>query len=224
VENRRRIFVAGATGYIGTAATSRLLQRGHRVRALVRRGSEAKVPGGAEIVVGNALEKATFAASVAGFDTYLQLVGVAHPSPARAREFREVDLASARASGEAAREAGVTHFVYLSVAQPAPAMLAYVEARAQGETFLRQQGFASATFLRPWYVLGPGHRWPYLILPGYWLAELLPATRQTARRIGLVTLTQMAAAIVQAVESPPRGIAVVEVPEIRRANAGSPTT
>jgi len=49
------------------------------------------------------------------------------------------------------------------------------------------------------------------------LAERIPATRDTARRLGLVTLAQMTAAIVRAIESPARGIRVVEVPEIRRA-------
>jgi hypothetical protein len=39
----------------------------------------------------------------------------------------------------------------------------------------------NATILRPWYVLGPGHQWPYLLLPMYKLMELLPSTREGAR-------------------------------------------
>ena len=31
-----------------------------------------------------------------------------------------------------------------------------------------------ATILRPWYVLGPGRRWPVMLLPAYWLMGLLP--------------------------------------------------
>ena len=46
-------------------------------------------------------------------------------------------------------------------------------------------------FFVPWYVLGPGHRWPYLLLPMYKLMELLPSTRAGATRLGLVTLEQM---------------------------------
>jgi uncharacterized protein YbjT (DUF2867 family) len=74
-----------------------------------------------------------------------------------------------------------------------------------------------ATFLRPWYVLGPGHRWPYALLPFYALLERLPATRDTARRLGLVTLRQMIAALVRAVESSPEGVRIFDVEEIRRA-------
>jgi uncharacterized protein YbjT (DUF2867 family) len=211
-----RVFAAGGTGYIGRVAVEALFKRGHSIHALVRPGSERKLPSGVIAVSGNALAKETFAASISPCDTFLQLVGVAHPSPSKAREFREIDLASAKASGAAAREAGIAHFVYLSVAQPAPAMKAYVAARAEAEAFLRSTGM-NATFLRPWYVLGPGHRWPALLRPGYWLAERLPATRETARRLGLVTLRQMVAAIVRAIESPAVGIRVVEVPEIREA-------
>jgi uncharacterized protein YbjT (DUF2867 family) len=192
------------------------LTRGHSIRALVRPGSEGKLPSSVTVVSGSALVKDTFAGSIAPCDTFLQLVGVAHPSPSKAREFREIDLVSAKASGAAAREAGIAHFVYLSVAQPAPAMKAYVAVRAEAEAFLQATGM-NATFLRPWYVLGPGHRWPAVLWPAYWLAERLPATRETARRLGLVTQSQMVAAIVRAVESPAVGVRIVEVPEIRKA-------
>jgi uncharacterized protein YbjT (DUF2867 family) len=102
------------------------------------------------------------------------------------------------------------------VAHPAPAMKAYWEARAEGEDALRSSGLP-ATILRPWYVLGPGHRWPYLLRPGYWLLELLPPTRESARRLGLVTLGQMVQALVFAIENPPKTLRILEVPEIRDA-------
>jgi len=73
----------------------------------------------------------------------------------------------------------------------------------------------NATVLRPWYVLGPGHRWPYLLLPMYWLFERLPQTRESARRLGLVTLTQMVRALLHAVEQPAQGLRILTVPEIR---------
>ena len=119
----RHVFVTGGTGYMGRRVIAALLSRGHRVRALVREGSQGKVPTGCEAVVGNALLE-TFVSRVAPADTFLQLVGVAHPSPARAAEFRAVDLVSVKASAKAAAAAGVAHFVYVSVAQPAPVMKA----------------------------------------------------------------------------------------------------
>jgi len=46
----------------------------------------------------------------------------------------------------------------------------------------------------------------------------LPSTRDTAQRLGLVTLKQMLDALVQAVENPCRGIRILEVSEIRQAH------
>jgi uncharacterized protein YbjT (DUF2867 family) len=209
------IFVAGGTGYIGRRVIPALLERGHHVRALVRRGSEAKAPRGCDLVVGDPFDRSTFAAAIAPADTFLQLVGVPRPSPAKARQFQEIDLRSARESIQAARAVGVSHFIYISVAQPAPVMRAYQAARREAERALAASGLRH-TILRPWYVLGPGHRWPSVLLPLYWALEHVPSTRASARRLGLVTLPQMVRAIVHAVEHPPDTSRIVEVPEIRR--------
>ena len=191
-----------------------LVQRGHRVHALVRKGSEQKLPSGCTPIEGNALDKATFVTKIQPAHTFIQLVGVSHPSPAKAEQFRSIDLVSVRASVAAAVEAGVRHFVYLSVAHPAPIMKEYIEVRSEGESLLKTSGL-NTTILRPWYVLGQGHRWPYLLLPAYWLFERLPQTRDSARRLRLVTLKQILRALVSAVENRPAGLRVMEVPDIR---------
>jgi uncharacterized protein YbjT (DUF2867 family) len=210
----RHVFVTGGTGYLGRRAIPALAARGHTVRALVRRGSEGKLPAGATPVVGDALDATTFREAIAPADTFLQLVGTPKPSPAKAAEFERVDFASVRESASVAAASGIRHFVYLSVAQPANVMRAYVDVRARGEALVRATG-VDATFLRPWYVLGPGHRWPYLLIPLYGVMSLFPSTRDSARRLGLVTLEQMVRAIIRAVEEPPQGVRVIDVPAIR---------
>jgi uncharacterized protein YbjT (DUF2867 family) len=210
----RNIFLTGGTGYMGRRLARRLRERGHAVRALVRPGSADKLPAGCEPVVGDALHGLSYAPRVAPADTFVHLVGVSHPSPAKAQEFLRVDLASVTAAVPAAVTAGVRHFVYVSVAHPAPVMRAYIAARVRAEALIRESGL-SATLLRPWYVLGPGHWWPVLLLPAYWLAALLPNTRASARRLGLVTLDQMLCALTHVVENPADGLRVLEVPQIR---------
>jgi uncharacterized protein YbjT (DUF2867 family) len=197
----------------------RLLERNHCVHALVRRGSEGKLPAGATPVTGDALDASTFADRVPFGSTYVQLVGVPKPNPSKARQFREIDLASALASVEAARAARVEHFVYVSVAQPAPVMRAYVAARQEVEAAIRESAL-NATFLRPWYILGPGHYWPYVLLPIYALLERIPATREQALRLGLVTHAQMLNALVQAIDAPPQSMRILNVSDIRRLKLG----
>jgi len=108
--------------------------------------------------------------------------------------------------------------VYVSVAHPAPIMKDYIAARLEAEAAIRAAG-VNATILRPWYVLGPGRRWPLALLPMYWLMEAIPSTREGARRLGLVSAAEMGSALVRAVESPAAGVRVWEVPEIRGSRA-----
>jgi uncharacterized protein YbjT (DUF2867 family) len=211
--NVRQVFLTGATGYMGTRLAEELKRRGFDVAVLVRPGSERKVPAGCMAVPGNALDRATFSDKIAGAGTFVQLLGVPHPSPAKAKQFREIDLVSCQESVAAATANGVDHFVYVSVAHPAPVMKAYIEVRTQCEEMIRRSGM-NATILRPWYVLGPGHHWPYLLKPGYWLARQIPSMREGAARLGLVTRAQMVAALADCVEHPRRGVRIVEVPEI----------
>lgn len=206
------VFAAGGTGYIGRPLLRALIERGHTVQALVRLGSENKLPAGCTAVPGNALDPTTYKDRI--FPTFVQLVGVSHPGPTKAGEFQTIDRVSGLGAIEAARQAGVQHFVYLSVAHPAPIMKSYIAVRAECEAALQASGM-NVTIVRPWYVLGPGHRWPHALLPMYWICERIPSTRDGARRLGLVSLAQMTRTLVAAIENPSIGARFIEVPQIR---------
>lgn len=210
------ILITGGTGYLGRALVPALLNRGHRVRVLVRPGSERKVPAEVEMVTGDALAPGDIGRALSGAQTLVHLVGVARPNPAKARQFVDIDLRSAQATAAAAMQAQPQpHVVYLSVAQPAPVMRAYVAARQAGEAALQAAGLR-ATFVRPWYVLGPGHRWPMFLLPVYALFKRMPITRESARRLDFVTLPQITATLIHAVENAPaNGTRVVDVPAMQ---------
>lgn len=210
----RQIFVTGGTGYLGRPLIERLIARGHTVIALVRQNSAHKIPKGAHVIIGNALDASTFIDYIRPADTFVHLVGVPHPNPSKSRAFRAIDLVSIKASVAAAKEVGIEHFVYLSVAQPAPVMRVYQQVRQQGEAMITAARL-NATFLRPWYVLGPGHRWPYILIPIYSLLKMIPTTREGAARLGLVRHDQMLDALVYAIEHPVKGTHVMDVPAIQ---------
>src|SRR6185503_19977982 len=112
------VFVTGGTGYVGRPLIETLVARGHAVSALARPASQARLPSGAIPVPGDALDETTYAHAIPGGATFVRLVGTPHPNPAKAAEFRRVDLASIRAAAVAAKRSGARHFVYMSVAQP----------------------------------------------------------------------------------------------------------
>jgi nucleoside-diphosphate-sugar epimerase len=127
------ICITGGTGYIGRRLIPLLTNRGHQVKAVVRPGSEGKLPGGVSLVLADPLKENSYTEAIGGSDTFVHLIGVPHPSPAKAAQFRAIDLPSAQVALKAARAAGVRHFIYLSVAQPASMMRAFVAIRAEGE-------------------------------------------------------------------------------------------
>ena len=214
------VFISGATGYLGRPLTKALITTGYDVHALTRPQSIKKLPVGCTPVPGNALDASTFIKSIPNGSTYIHLTGVSHPSPAKAAEFRTIDQVSFEASLQSAQAAKANHFIYVSVAQPAPILREYTKVRRECEIRLERSGL-NATILRPWYILGPGHRWPYLLIPLYKLAAHIPAWRDGALRLGLVTHRQMLAALVQATNKPSQGVNFYDVQAIRAANCAA---
>lgn len=211
------VFITGATGYIGKRLTKQLLQRGHRVIALVRKGSEHKVDKGAGIVIADPFDPGSFQSSIPKSAVFVQLLGVPRPSPKKAKQFTEIDLRSVKASADAATVAGVSNFVYISVAMaPSKLMAAYQSVRQEGESYCKSTNLP-CTFVRPWYVLGPGHYWPILLLPLYGIAELVPSWRQKARVMALVTLGQVLRTLISAVEADPVSLRIINTREIKNA-------
>ena len=211
----KTIFITGGTGYIGKRLTKHLLQRGHRVIVLVRKGSEHKVATGAEAIVANPFDAKTFQQFIPKETVFVQLLGVSHPSPKKAKQFQEIDLRSVKASADAAANAGVAHFIYVSVAMtPSKLMQAYQAVRSEGEKYCLSKTF-NCTFIRPWYVLGPGHWWPVILLPFYGLAEIIPSWRKQARAKALVTIGEMLNTLINVIEGEPLPLRVCEIKDIR---------
>jgi uncharacterized protein YbjT (DUF2867 family) len=213
----KQIFITGGTGYMGSRLIKMLLEKGYPVKALVRKGSEIKLPEGCDYVIANPFDPKSFAKEIPPGATFIQLLGVPHPGPKKKEQFKTIDLASVKASAIAAKEAGVKHFIYVSVAQtPTKIMHDYQQRREDGEACIRSTQIP-ATFIRPWYVVGPGHYWPLLFLPLFKILEWVPSTSQKAKALRLVTLKQMLHTLLYAVENQPEaGVNIIEIEEIRK--------
>ena len=108
----RTILVTGATGYVGGQLVPRLLEKGYRVRCLVREGARIESRGwkGVEVMTGDVFEYATLVPALQGVDTAYYLV---HSMGGGEEGFEARDLYAAQNFGRAAQEAGVKRIIYL---------------------------------------------------------------------------------------------------------------
>lgn len=208
------VFITGGTGYIGTRLIRKLLEKDFYVTALMRKESEGKLPAGCHFIFGNALDASTFADKISPTQTFIHMVGVAHPSPSKKQQFVDVDLKSIQESAKAAKDKNIQHFIYISVA-PSNIMKDFSEVRMRGEKLIGEN-FPNATFLRPFYVLGPGHYWPLSLTPFFGILSLTKSGREKGERLGLVWLGQMVNALIWTVENPTVGIRILEVKDIKK--------
>ena len=144
--NNKRIVVTGATGHQGGAAACHLLGRGFQVVAMTRDLSKpaAKVLAerGAELVEGDLDDPASIARAVEGADGVFSV-----QTPYEGGVAREVVEGVALA--DAAKQAGVKHFVYTSVGSANHNTgIPHFESKWQIEQHIRRIGLP-ATIIRP---------------------------------------------------------------------------
>src|SRR5512139_16139 len=108
------ILVTGATGFVGSHLVKRLRQEGLKVRAVTRTPAKAQSLAdlGVEVVPGDIGDPASLDAAAKGCDTVVHLVGIIQEG--RGFTFRSVHVEGTGHILNAAKKAGVSHFVYQS--------------------------------------------------------------------------------------------------------------
>lgn len=98
---------------------------------------------------------------------------------------------------------------------PSKIIATYQAVRQEGEEYCKSKKL-NCTFIRPWYVLGPGHYWPVLLLPLYGIAKLVPSLKQKAKSMALVTIRQILRTLITTIESDPVPLRIMEIKQIRK--------
>jgi uncharacterized protein YbjT (DUF2867 family) len=143
------VLIVGITGVLGRETASQLLAAGHKVRGLTRNPDNAadlkKL--GAEIVQGDLIDAASLKKACHGVDAVLvcahQLMGTGK------YKSEAVDNEGHRALIDAAKAAGVKHFVYTSIQNASPNHPTdFFRTKSKIEGYLKASGL-SYTILRP---------------------------------------------------------------------------
>jgi dihydroflavonol-4-reductase len=111
---QERVFLTGATGFIGSHVLRALLDAGYPVRALVRPGSRLPAADGIEVVEGDVLRSGKLAPLLEGCDALIHGAGAYSFAPRDRSMLRAINVGGTRGILEAARIAGVRRAVVTS--------------------------------------------------------------------------------------------------------------
>jgi dihydroflavonol-4-reductase len=170
-----RVLVTGATGKVGNAIASALLERGDEVLALVRNPQRAAevVPAGVELVPGDVTEPDSLPPAVQGAELVFNSMGLPEQWFADEAIFDRVNAVGSGDLARAAKDAGVRRFVHTSTndifhadqGEPFdesrvadyPKGTAYERSKQRAEELVLEEGDEmEVVILNPTAVYGPG--------------------------------------------------------------------
>ncbi len=205
-----RVFLTGATGFVGSHVLPALLNAGHSVTALVRSDARATAllarvaasPGKLETRIGTVNDRASLDAAMVGCDAVVHLVALA-------RDWNDgADLERVNAVGTAtivaaAEAAGITRFIHLGAlgVQERPE-LHYASSKARGEGFVRASSL-DWTILKPSLIWGERDGFFNIVAALVKIpAPAVPVPGNGKSRFQPVWVGDVARAIVQVLDTP----------------------
>jgi UDP-glucose 4-epimerase len=213
-----RIFVTGASGFIGRATVAVLAKAGHSVRAGVRRPPDPSFPTGIEVATHPDLsEPFDWMPLIDGCDAIIHLAGIAHAGrgiPELA--YDRVNCVATARLAEAAARAGVARFVFVSSIRaqcgaaadhalnendPPRPTNPYGRSKLAAEDAIRASG-VPFTVLRPVLVYGPGVKGNFALLLRAAMSRWPLPVKEFDNRRSLLSVDNLASAIAFTISAP----------------------
>lgn len=152
-----RVFLTGASGYVGSYVLRALLDEGHTARCLVRRSADdlAFTDNAIEPVIGDLMDPGTFEEALPSCDAVIHLVGILEENPRKGATYERIHVTGTRHVVKSALDAGIERFIHMSANGARPSGgTPYQRTKWQAEQIVEQAGFSHWTIMRPSILFG----------------------------------------------------------------------
>ena len=212
-----RILITGATGFVGRALCQALVGKGHDVQILLRDPSQfSQIPLalGAGYIIGSLEDKRSLGEACSGRELVIHLAGLAHAGKGLERQAMESNFVGASNLLIAATNARVRRFLYLSstlaeaAARGEGDVTAYGKSKFQAEQLIEtasKQGKISSVILRSVNVYGAGMKGNISRMISMIERGRLPPLPEVNNQISLISVDDLAAALLLAMEADESG-------------------
>ncbi|HLH56215.1 MAG TPA: complex I NDUFA9 subunit family protein [Verrucomicrobiae bacterium] len=198
-----KVFVTGATGFVGTQIVRQLRAGDHSIRLLVRRRSQAQglqATGRVELHEGDVTQPDSLRGALAGVDAVIHLVGII--SECGQSTFENVHVEGTRNILAAAVSSGVSRFVHMSALGTRPnARSRYHQTKWKAEEGVRRSGLRFTIF-RPSLIFGPGDHFVNLFAKIARFSPFLPVIGNGQSRFAPVSVDTVAMAFARSLTTP----------------------
>jgi uncharacterized protein YbjT (DUF2867 family) len=196
-----KVFVTGATGFVGQAILLRLQAAGHSTRILVRHPNSPRTcvllsDRRTETHRGDVLDASALQRALAGADAVIHLVGII--GEIGKNTFEKVHKCGTENVVRAAQEAGVSRFVHMSALGTRPAAVSrYHRSKWAAEEIVRASRL-NYTIFRPSIIYGSGDRFVNLFAGIARWSPVLPVMGSGQSRFQPIPVEDVAACFVRA--------------------------
>ncbi len=152
-----RVFVTGATGYIGGFILKELQRQGYKARCLVRNYEQAERinANGTEAVIGDVTDPKSLQGVLTNIDAVIHLVAIIKEIKKQNITFERLNVEGTQNMVDEALRQGVDRFIHMSaLGADVNGKTAYFRTKGKAETLVRQSGL-NYTIFRPSFIFGP---------------------------------------------------------------------
>jgi NADH dehydrogenase len=199
-----KVFVTGASGFVGSEILRQLGAAGHTPRCLVRPGAEGKLAlrQGVEIHHGDATVAASLEGALTGCDAVIHLIGIIREFPGRGITFRQMHVAATENILAAAENQGVRRFLHMSAnGARAGAPSPYHSSKWTAEERVREADL-DWTIFRPSLIFGPGDGFVTMLADMIRRFPAVPVIGDGQYTFSPVAVSDVAAGFVAALTTP----------------------